>query len=511
MPAPKTIGGSFTGLRWAKESTTIGVLPGSGVVWFVGEPNDYGDFGPEITTLARDPISGDRQSKKGMTVGLSATANFTTDFTQINVDSLMEGFFFAAYRTQAQLGGAGEVTGVSAGQYDAASGFDAFIAGLLVRGIGFDDSANNGLKLVTAATATTLSAAGLVAEALPPSAARVVEVGIEAGAGDIEFDVTGSLPAITSTVLDFTTLAWYPGMWVFIGDDLAGSAPSTAGNGGFKRIRSIAANRVEFDKSLETMANESPAGSIRIFYPTRGIHNEQPALIVRTTFTLERDLGAPDTDFPNVHQFEYVTGAVANTLSISIGTQDKVTMDVGFMGLDGVQRTAAQGPLAGSRPELEESDAFNTSSDFTIMRISPVQTSGATSAPLFGFMTEVGLEINNNAKQSNAIGSLPGIDITVGKFKVTGNVTAYFTDVDAIASVRNNANVTLDMALVKNNAGVVIDVPIVTLGDGRLKIEQDTEITIPVTLDASTGALVHPDLDYTLALFYFDYLPDLAE
>lgn len=511
MPAPKTIGGSFTELRWALESSDIGVLPGSGVVWNLGEPNSYGDFGPEITNLARDPISADRQSKKGFTVGLSATANFVTDFTQTNVHSLLEGFFFANYRAHVEFGGGGEITAVTATDYEAASGLDAFAADMLVVGRNFNDAANNGLKLVTAAASGALSAAGLVAEASPPSIADLIEVGREFATDDIDVDATGSLPALTSTTTDFTTLGWFPGMWIFIGDDPAGNQFANEENNGFKRIRSIAAQRVEFDKSLTAMVDETSSGiDLRIFHP-RSIKNEQAALIVRKTFTLERNLGAPDTDFPSTHQFEYVSGAVCNTLTLNIPTQDKVTMDLGFMGLDGTQRTAAQGPLAGARPDNVESDAFNTSSDFSLMRLSVVPDSGATANPLFGFLTEVSLEVNNNATQSNAIGSLPGIDITVGKFKVTGNITAYFTDVAAAAAVRNNANVTLDMAMVKNNAGVLIDVPLITLGDGRNNIEADTEITVAVSLDAATGATVHPDLDYTMAMHIFDYLPDLAE
>lgn len=504
MALVKKIDSSVTGLRIAEESADIGVLGGS-PVWLAQEPNSYGDFGVEITTVARNPISDDRQAKKGMVTDLTASGGFITDLTHVNIQEPLQGFFFADLRRQTEFGGASQITDVTT-SYNAASGF-TFAINDLIFASGFNNAQNNGFKLVTAASGTAVTAAGLVAEAAPPAEAKLVLVGKQFAAGAIDIDASGSLPAITGSGL----LTPPPGTWVFLGGDAAITKFVNAGNNGFKRIRLATATRWDFDKSITAMVTEaSTTETIQIFLP-RALKNEVGALIKRRTYQLEQTLGAPDNALPSQVQSQYIIGCVANTLQMQIGVADKVTCDLGYMGLNGETRTGVQGVKTGARPALVEQDAFNTSSDFSLMRVSPVQTSGATSTPLFGFLTELTLNINNNAEACKAIGVTGGFDITVGKFQVDGELTAYFTDVAVIEAVKSNASVTLDMAMVKDNRGVVVDIPLITLGNARLNIEQDRPITIPCNFNAASGAQVHPSLDHTLWMGFFDYLPDAAE
>lgn len=506
MPAVDSINSSQTGLRFAIEES-IGVLPAS-PVWHPAEPNSYSDFGPQITTLARDPISADRQSKKGMVVGLNASGGFQTDFTQTNIHHLMPAFMFAAYRSKVEVGGDGEVTGVSSGDYVAASGMDDFAVGDLVFAKNFDNPTNNGLKEVTGATGTNLTVTpATVDEASPPDAAQLVKVGAEIS--DLVVDASGAFPAITSATFDLTDLGLTVGEWLFLGGDAAGDQFSNAENNTYARIRSIASGEIQFDKTLTTMVDEV-ATNVHVFIG-RLIKNEKEGTIARTTVQLEQDLGVPNTDNPGDRQYQYVTGCVANTMDITIGLEDKVMMDLGFLGLDGEQLAAGVGPKTGDRPDLEERDAFNTSSDFAMMRIAPVNLDGSVSTPLFGFLTSVDLSINNNASVNKAIGRLGGFDINVGKFKVNGNITAYFTDVAAMQSIRSNTSITMDFVMAKNNSGVLIDMPLITLGEGVPNIEVDTPVTIPVSFEAASGAQVDPELDTTLQMIFFDYLPDAAE
>ena len=88
-----------------------------------------------------------------------------------------------------------------------------------------------------------------------------------------------------------------------------------------------------------------------------------------------------------------------------------------------------------------------------------------------------------------------------------GNVTAYFADVAAINAVRNNADVSMDFCLAKDNAGWVFDLPLLTLGEGRLNVEKDSPVTIPVSI----GGARDPHLNTTLQAIYFPYLPTAAE
>ena len=509
MAIVSKIDSNVTGLRIAEESAVIGVLPGS-PVWLPLEPNSYGDFGVEVTSTPRNPISDDRQAKKGMVTDLDAGGGFMSDLTQNNLHDVMQGFFFADFRRKDEFGGAGQITSVTT-TYNAAAGLTVFEVDALVLGIDFTTSTNNGLKLVTVSTATALTVTpALAAEAAPPATARLVQVGRQFGAGVVDVDAAGALPAIAAAS-GLDTLGLGVGEWVHLGGDATITKFVNAGNNGYKRIATVTATRIEFDKSLTTMVTEaSNTETIQVFIG-RVLKNEVGALIKRRTYQLERTLGAPDNALPSQIQSEYIIGAVANMLKLNIGVSSKVEADLSYMGLNGETRTGAVGVKAGSRPNISEQDAFNTSSDFTFMRISPVQAAGATSTPFFGFMTECNLSISNNASACKAIGVLGGFEITVGKFQVDGEITAYFSDIAAIEAVKANQSVTLDMVMAAQNRGILIDVPLVTLGNARLNIEQDKEITIPVSFNAASGAQVRSTLDHTMLMMFFDYLPNAAQ
>lgn len=511
MAIKRKIDSSVVGLRYAEETVDITVLPGS-PNWIPLEPNTFGDFGVEIETVSRDPISDDRQSKQGMVTDLEAKGGFQSDLTQSNLQDIMQGFMFADFRKKAEFGnGSGVFTSVS-GTYNAASGLGVFVTGRLVFTKNFGVVTNNGFRRVTASSATTVTTSPVsVTEASPPAAAQMVEVGVQAGSADINVDVTGAFYALTSTTLNFTTLGLSIGEWVFVGGDSAGLKFVTAGNNGWKRIRSLAAQRMEFDKSITTMSNETGTGlTIQIFYG-RVLKNEVGNLIKRRTYNLERTLGAPDTAQPTQIQSEYLEGAVANKINCEIGVADKVMCDLEFLACTGTTRTGVIGVKTGNRPNLVEQDGFNTSSDFTFLLVGAAPVAATVTAALFGFMTEFKFSINNNAKLNKAIGTLGAIEVTVGKFKVEGEIDAYFTTVDAIEAVKANTAHTASAALVKKNTGITFDIPLLTLGNARLNIEQDQEIRIPCKFDAASGAQVNANLDHTILWSFYDYLPSAAE
>ena len=508
---PNKIDSNITGLRYAEESDTIKQLPTT-PVWYPLEPNGYNDFGGQITTVSRNPINPSRQRKKGVTTDLDASGGFGQDLTQTNLTRLLQGFFFADIRektTTAPMNSAAEaITGVSAtsDEYAAAASLDGFVANDLVFASGFGQSANNGLKTVVTSSATTLEVGdGLVDEASPPSAAKIQKVGHVMGSGEADIDVSGSYPRLlrSSGTVDFTTFGLIPGEWVFIGGDSASNQFVTTANNGFARVRSVSATAVEFDKTAGTMVAETGTGlEIQIFFGNVLKNEAAAALIKRRSYQLERTLGQDD----NGTMSEYLEGAVANELSLQVRQADKVTVDLSFVALDNTQRTGAQGVKAGTRPALVEAPAFNTSSDFSRIKMHLIDEGNTNPSPLFAFLTELTLTVNNNVSGDKAIATLGSFDVTTGTFTVGGNVTAYFADIAAVQAVRNNADVTMDFALVKNNSGMVVDIPLIALGEGRLNVEQDRPITLPLSLDAAEGGN-----NSTLHFNEFPYLPTLAD
>lgn len=498
------IDSNVTGLRYAEEST-LRTLPGS-PIFYPLEPNSYSDFGGQISTIARNPINPSRQRKKGVTTDLDASGGFNQDLTMNNTTRLMQGFFFADIRekkTTAPMNGAQVVLtdAVEASDsYDAAAGLLGFLAGHLVLATGFGVTTNNGLKTVVSdSTATTIVVNEEVEDETPPATAQLSTVGFEFDAGDVSITMNGALVRLVSAATDLTTLGLIPGEWVFLGGDSATSR--FANNQGFARINIVEEGFLEFDKvSWTPQAESAPTASVRMFFGSVLKNEDDPLLIKRRTYHVERTLGRD----ANGTMSEYLVGAVPNELTVNIAQADKVNIDLAFVAVDNEQRTGQQGVKVGARPALEPADAFNTSSDFSRIKLASVGDDAAPN-PLFAFATEMTLSINNNVTPNKAIGVLGAFDTSAGTFEVGGSMTAYFASIPAVQSVRNNADITLDVVMLKRNAGLLFDIPLLSLGDGRLSVEQDQAITLPLETNAAESKFRH-----TLLFQSFTYLPNLA-
>lgn len=502
------IDSNVTGLRFAEEAS-LKTLPGS-PVWYPLEPNSYSDFGGQIATVARNPINPSRQRKKGVTTDLDASGGFNQDLTFNNTTRLMQGFFFADIRekktTVPMNTAATPITGVTGASktYAAAAGLTGFLANQLIMASGFGVTANNGLKSVaSASTATAVVINEVISdEASPPAAAKLEAVGYQFASATLDVTMNGSLVRLNraSGTFDMTTLGLIPGEWVYVGGDAAGT--QFANNRGFARIGVIDATYIEFDKVSWTPQAEVGTGkTIRLFFGSVLKNESDPSLIKRRTYQVERTLGAD----ANGTMSEYLVGAVPNELTLNIAQADKVTMDLTFVAVDNEQRTGTQGVKSGTRPTLVPGSAFNTSSDFSRIKLALASSTDAAPTPLFAFATEMSLSVNNNVSPNKAIGVLGAFDTSAGTFEVGGSTTAYFADVTAVQAVRNNSDVTIDIIMLKKNLALLWDIPLLSLGDGRLAVEQDQAITLPLENNAAESKFGH-----TLLFQSFSYLPDVA-
>lgn len=497
---------NVTGLRFAEEAS-LGVLPGA-AVWFPLEPNSYSNFGGQIATVARNPINPTRQRKKGVTTDLDASGGFNQDLTFDNTTRLLQGFFFAAARekfsTQKLNGAAVVMTAVTAAadDYTAAAGITGLISGDILLASGFGVTANNGLKTANlASTGVAVSVSDALAdEAAPPAAAKIQLVGHKFAAADLSIALNGALVRLVSAAVDMTTLPLAVAEWVFVGDDAAGT--HFANNQGFARISAITATYLEFDKvSWPTPQAEAGAGlTISVFYGSVIKNEPLPTDIARRTYNVERTLG----NDANGVMSEYLVGAVPNQLTINIASANKVTIDLSFVAINNEQRDGTAGVKAGTRITLLPQDAYNTSSDFSRIKLASV-TADAAPAALFAFATDLKLTINNNVTPNKAVGVLGAFDTSAGTFEVGGTITAYFANIAAVQAVRNNADITLDLVLVKGNKGLLFDIPLLSLGGGRLNVAQDTAIMLPLDNNAAQSNMGH-----TMLFQSFPYLPNLA-
>ena len=503
------IDSNVTGLAFAEE-LSLKVLPGTAeadAIWYNLEPNSYSDFGGELSTVARAPINSSRQRQKGTITDLDASGGFNTDFTQNNITRLLQGFFFADARekpsTSPLNGSKIVVTAINGtNQFVAAAGLTAFKVGHLVLASNCGDASNNGLAKVSVAAAGLLTVTKtLVAEASPPAALKVEAVGFEFPSGDVSLTASASSIKLTSLATDLTTLGLNVGGWIFIGGDATANKFAT-NSPGYARVKSVVAGTVEFSETTFAATTEAGTGkTIRIFFGTVIRNEKTPSLIKRRSYNLERQLGN-DADGM---QSEYLLGAIPNEFTLNVPQADKLNADVTFVAMDNVQRTGATGIKAGTRVASPGEDAFNTSSDIYRLRMNIVDPTSLNNTALFGYVSEMTLAINNNVSPSKAIGVLGAFDATAGDFEVSGSVTAYFTTVTAVQAVRNNSDVALNIIAAQKNAGVVFDIPLLSLGGGRVNVEKDSPITVPLESSGAENAA-----GYTMLATFFSYLPNVG-
>jgi hypothetical protein len=512
MAQVNKIDSNITGLAFAEEAV-LGSLPGENgqpgtPVWHRLNPNSYDDFGGEIVTVAPNPINPSRQRRKGVITDLDAAGGINHNFTFSSLTELMQGVMFADVREK----GYEEPTSVTTSLHNVAS-TTGFLVGSLIKGQNFTNSVNNDLNEIASLIADTsiTTTTALITEGTPPSRANIRVVGIASAAGDIDVDNSGDLPTYTSTVLDFTTLGLVEGQWIFVGGDTAGTNFLTnAVNGGWKRVKSIAANILTVDKADADMVTEANAAqTIQIFFGDV-LRNEADSLIVRRSYNVERTLGAPDDSSPGDIQSEILVGAVPNEFTLNIPAAELLSADVSFVATGNEQREGATGPKQTGVLEPFVAKEFNTSSDVGRIRLSVIDPVSPAPTALFAFVTEGSIAINNNVTPNKAVGILGAFDVTAGTFEVSGEFTAYFSNVTAVSAVRNSSDVTLDISFIRDNQGIVFDFPLISLGDARLNVELDQPITLPLTTDAASGEDIDANLNHTLLLTYFNYLPDVA-
>lgn len=373
---------------------------------------------------------------------------------------------------------------------------------------GFGDAANNGLKTVSGdSTGFDIDVVeDLNQENSPPSGAALIHVGRNFANGQVVVTAGGAgLPTATFPGYNMTYVV-SPGSYVY----LDGHVPA---NNGLKRVYSVAFNEatdistLTFDKSDLAMVTDTPSTATSIYFGD-DLYNKTGSQIKRRTYSLERSLGAPDDANPTQIQYQYLDGQVPNSLTFNFSSASKLEVDMAFVGLTG--STAAAG-VSNRRPGTfvtsSFGSAYNTADHPYRVKLGTVSATNEAVDPLFAFVMDGTIEIDNGANTNKALGSRGGFEVSVGDFTVGGQLNAYFSDVDAIEAIATNADITLDIGVKFDNKGIVLDLPLLALGDGRPNVTKDEPIMIPVSTEAARGFEVNQNLDYTLRMVFFNYLP----
>lgn len=370
-----------------------------------------------------------------------------------------------------------------------------FAPGHLVLASGFAQAANNSLFVAQASTNGTAVIApgspGLADEAVPPAAARLKAVGFQGASGDIVATITNG-NALTATTLDFTTLGLAAGEWIKVGSGVTDTGFATAENNGWCRISAVAAGRLSFDIVPTGWAADAGASkTVRLFFGDK-IRNGT----TKRSATFERQYldHSPTT-------FEYLRGMTLNTMNVALDTQAIVTTTFGYMGRD----SHFPDPMArvGSATDIDPptGDVLNSSSN-----IGDIYVDGA---PVTGpnYVLQASIELNNNLRAQNAIGSIGSVGIGTGECAVTGSLQTFFGDPSIARKVAQNTATSFSIRAGRqdgNREHYLFDLPRIKFSAGAPQISGKNA---DVPLEGQYQAIMHPTLGYTIHVQRFDYLP----
>lgn len=495
--------------------TSRGVLGGS-PVWRGLEPNNISAFGASIETVARSPISKNRQRRKGTVVNVESTVEYDCDAT---IDSLLlfaEGFCFAtATNTDLTFRGAAATssgytippaTAAQAGKIRWTSGGPI----TLVYAAGYALAANNGIKPLTAdvaAAGTLITVSGNAAET-PPTNAEVSVCGIRCEAGDLAVVVSAGIATLTSgngaasNPVNFTTLGLTVGQRVHVGgltstNRFFGAGPIESYGSG--RVRTIAAGQLVLDKLDDTLITSDGTAT-----GAGGAEKAVDLLFGRFVRNVPVDddeflelYHQFEAEYPNLFEtdpptpvaepdgYEYAKDNLCNEMTWNMGLADKSTVTFGFIGtdteppVDGASRkTNAATPIS---PLF--TGAFNTAADFARLRIAEVDDTG-----LLTDFKELALSLNNNVSAEGILGTLGAAYLNYGNFDVGIEGVALFTSGAVVQRIRDNTTVTMDWLLRNDDGAVHTDIPSMDLGsDGKeYPVNESVRIALTGTAHADT-------------------------
>lgn len=350
----------------------------------------------------------------------------------------------------------------------------AFVAGQLARFTGFTNAGNNGLKKITAGSATVPAvggSAGVVDEAAPPGAARIKVVGFEGASGDI----TALADGLGSTALDFTTLGLGVGQWIKIGGTGSAFRFAVEALNGWARIAGIAATKLTLDNLPSGWATNDGAGkTLRCFFGDRIKNGVSPK-----SRTLERGyLGQ------TVPTYIVQRGMEVNEFELNFQAREKVTGSMSFMGLGAEVGTV---PLDATPDAAPDSGEYQTmTSGVNVNRLT--DNGSVVAAP--NFVQSARIRIANNLREKTAVDYLETVGLGHGSCAVTVDMSTYFGDMTLYQRLLAGTPASHYARLIDGHRAFICGCPRLTDLDGNPDVGgKDQDVNLPLQKQASFDQL----------------------
>lgn len=472
---------------------TFGVTPATPA--FKAIRNTSSSLNANPRTIISEEIRADRQVTDLILVGLSAGGDIGGELSFLAHDDDFEEALQGTWSNQASITVVTtdiEISDMTATTITVSAGGTNFKLGMLASTTGFTTAANNKVARVASSTGTTIvfPASTYTIEAAPiPVGASVKQVGFQGAAADIVATITGG-NALTSTVLDFTTMGISPGEWVKIGGSVVGEQFATAANNGYARVSAVTATRLSFSIVPTGWSADTGTGKTISVFTGDFLSNAS----TKRSNTIERQY----LDHAPV-SYEYLRGMTLDSLLISLNQQAIVQLTKTYTGKDAViQTTRFAGATDVASPTY---DVMNTTADVGDLSIDGVTVTGPN------FIMAATFQINNNIRQQTGIGSLGAVGTGNGEFNVTGTLNTYFGDKTIYDKVLANTLTSVSCrvgATDVNKPSYLIDCPSIKYSAGAPGItgkNQDIMIT------GTYQAFMHATLLFTMSITRFWYLP----
>lgn len=206
--------------------------------------------------------------------------------------------------------------------------------------------------------------------------------------------------------------------------------------------------------------------------------------VVRRSFSLFRNF--KDVDSSKLPYFTYV-GCEYNTMTLSISTEAIVTVNFGIVGANQLapSSTVPTGATFVGPLTTEPMDSFSGS----------IKEGGVESA----VVTEIELSIENGIAPRYVVGSKKSIKQSIGRFKVSGTLTAYFEDATLIGKYLREEASSLEITVTDGIPGnqYTFLLPKIKFTGGQPDVGGEGPITLSMPFTASYGPSILGTLKIT--------------
>lgn len=427
---------------------------------FTGESLVFGK-----QTVQSETIRADRMRDQMALVGFETQGDLNFEFAFFDYDAFISGALFGDWV------GAKTVTGTtisftSSTIADSGTGFGNIPVGAYVWVTGSTTPSLNRRYRVTAATAGALT----VSPAPATTAVAGPSITISSSAVQVVTAATTLIATFTATTKSLVfsgSTGFNPatGTGFAIGQFVRLSGFAQAANNGVKRITAVNATTLTF---AETCADETVTAATTLKFVGRRLRNST----TQKSFHIEKA-------FTDISQYMSFRGMRVGNWKLDVNAAEIITGSFSFMGKTVVRNTVA------------------TAATTVASNVSPVMTGSAhvgviyqNGVALAAGIKQIQLEVENNLRNSEQIGSLYPYAIGYGFQDVSGQVDAYFEDATLYDQLINHTSTELSWTTTDDSGNAyVITLPAVLFTEGYPQAGGgNDDVMIPLAFQAVRSA-----------------------